>query len=256
MPWLSLADAADTSSCSPRTIRRNIERGKLFSKLAGGLRMVWLAEQVHTVSSHQSPVLKEGDRIRLFELYESLSILRMRFERPLEMAAWLERCAPPSPKGDFDNFYQSWRFIFDQLDFCFHQIDTLLTSHELNPTIFRNSYRTLVTLKSYWQESGLHLHEDKVEPPMPEKTKTLALLNDGLAHVRRLLLLCPQPSSSETLSQALVVQEGIVNEGSHSHAVAHEDLVSPPPMEERAPITGAKKKTSSKKGRQQGQTQT
>jgi hypothetical protein len=214
--------------------------------------MVWLAEQVHTVSSHQSPVLKERDMIPLFELYEGLSILRMRFERPLEMAAWLDHCAPPSPNRAFDNFYQSWRFIFDQLDFCFHQIDTLLTSYEMNPTIFRNTYRTLVTLKSYWQESGLHLHEDKVEPPMSEKTKTLALLNDGLAHVRRLLLLCPQPSSSETLSRALVVQEGVVNEGSPSHAVAHKDLVSPPPMEKTFLISGGKKKKISKIGKKTG----
>lgn len=190
--------------------------------------------------------------IPLFELYEGLSILRMRFERPLEMAAWLDHCAPPSPNRAFDNFYQSWRFIFDQLDFCFHQIDTLLTSYEMNPTIFRNTYRTLVTLKSYWQESGLHLHEDKVEPPMSEKTKTLALLNDGLAHVRRLLLLCPQPSSSETLSRALVVQEGVVNEGSPSHAVAHKDLVSPPPMEKTFLISGGKKKKISKIGKKTG----
>jgi hypothetical protein len=256
MPWLSPTDLAAIYSCSTRTIRRKIKRGTLISKLSGGLRMVWLAEQIHTVSSHKSMVPKERDMIPLFELYEGLSILRMRFERPLEMAAWLERCAPPSPNGPFDNVYQSWRFFFDQLDFCFHQIDTLLTSYEMNPTIFRNTYRTLVTLKSYWQESGLHLQENKVEPKIPENTKTLALLNDGLAHVRRLLLLSPQPSSCETVSRSLVVQEGVVNEGSDSHAETHEDFVSQLPIPETPSIPGDKQKKSSKKGTKDGQAET
>ena len=80
MPWLSLTDVAEIYSCSTRTIRRKIKRGNLTSKLSDGLRMVWLSEQVHTVSSHKSTVPKERDMIPLFELYEGLSILRMPCE--------------------------------------------------------------------------------------------------------------------------------------------------------------------------------
>jgi hypothetical protein len=256
MPWLSLTDAAEIYSCSTRTIRRNIKRGKLTSKLADGLRMVWLAEQIHTVSSHKSTVPKERDMIPLFELYEGLSILRMRFKNSLEMADWLDRCAPPSPNGHFDNLYQTWRFFFEQLDFCFHQVDRLLTSYEMAQTILRNTYRTLVTLKSHWQESGLHLQEDKAEAKMAENTKTLALLNHLLEQARRLLLLCPQSSSSETVSRSLVVQKGIVDVGLDSHAVTHEDLVSQPPIAETPSIPGDKQKKSSKKGSQHDKAET
>ena len=217
--------------------------------------MVWLAEQIHTVSSPTHAFPREGYMIPLFELYEVLSILRMRFKSSLEMADWLDRCAPPSPNGHFDNLYQTWRFFFEQLDFCFHQVDRLLTSYEMAQTIFRNTYRTLVILKSHWKETDLYLQEDKVEPKMAENTKTLALLNHGLEQVRRLLLLSHQPSSSETVSRSLVVQERVVDVGPHSHAVTHEDLVSQSPMEEISPITGAKKKTSSKKGRTHDKTQ-
>jgi hypothetical protein len=255
MPWLTLTDLAAIHLCSTRTIRRNIKRGKLTSKLSEGLRMVWLAEQVHTVSSHKSPVPKERDMIPLFELYEGLSLLRMRFNSSLEMADWLECCAPPSPNGPFDHVSQTWRFFFEQLDFCFHQVDTLLTSYEMNPTIFRNTYRTLVTLTSHWQESGFDLQEDNAEGKMPENIKTLPLLKHLLGHVRRLLLLCPHPSSSETVSRSLVVQEGIVDVGPHSHTVTQDILVSPLPMEETSPIS-VDKKMISKKGRQHGKAET
>ena len=217
--------------------------------------MIWLAEQIHTVSSHKSTVPKERYMIPLFELYEVLSILRMRFKSSLEMADWLDRCAPPSPNGHFDNLYQTWRFFFEQLDFCFHQVDRLLTSYEMAQTIFRNTYRTLVILKSHWKETDLYLQEDKVEPKMAENTKTLALLNHGLEQVRRLLLLSPQPSSSETVSRSLVVQEGVVDVGPHSRAVTHEGLVSQPPIEQTLSITGTKKKKSSKKGRKHDKTE-
>jgi len=248
MPWLSLTDAAEIYSCSTRTIRRKIKTGTLTSKLTAGLRMVWLAEQVHTVSSHHSTVPKERYLIPLFELYEGLSLLRMRFKSPLEMADWFDRCAPPSPNGNLDSVSQTWRFFFEQLDFCFHQIDTLLTNFEMDPIMFRNTYRILVTLKSNWQESGFHLHEDKVEPTMVEQTKTLTVLNHLLEQVRTLLLLGPQPSSSETVSRTLVVQEGILDVGPHPHAVTQEELVSPPPVEETSSIPGDKQKTLSKKG--------
>jgi hypothetical protein len=256
MPWLTLTDLAAIHLCSTRTIRREIKRGKLTSKLSEGLRMVWLAEQVHTVSSHKSPVPKERDMIPLFELYEGLSLLRMRFNSSLEMADWLECCAPPSPNGPFDHVSQTWRFFFEQLDFCFHQVDTLLTSYEMNPTIFRNTYRTLVTLKSHWQESGLHLQEDKVDPKMPENIKTLTLLHHGLEHVRRLLLLSPQPSSSKTVSRSLLVQEGVVDVGPHFHAVTQEDFVSQPPMAETSPMSGDQKKKICKKARKHGKAET
>lgn len=255
MPWLSLTDAATTYSCSTRTIRRKIEGGKLTSKLSDGLRMVWLAEQVHTMSSHKSLAPKKRAMIPLFELYEGLSLLRMRFEGSLEMADWLDRCAPPSPNGHVDTLSQTGKFFFDKLNVCFHQVDTLLTSDEMARTVLWNTYRTLVILKSHWQESGFHLQEDQVEPKMAENTKTFALLSHGLEQVRRLLLLCPQPSSSETVSRSLVVQEGVVEVGSDSHAVTHEDLVSQMPMEETPFLAENKKTTLSQKGTRDGKTE-
>ena len=186
--------------------------------------------------------------IPLFELYEGLSLLRMRFESPLEMADWLDCCAPPSPQGNLDCVPQTWRFFFEKLDFCFHQIDSLLTSYEMDQIIFRNTYRTLVILKSHWQESGLHPPRRPGRIEMAENTKTLVVLNHLLEQVRRLLLLCPQQSSAETISRSLVVQEGILEVGSHFHAVTHEDLLSQPPLAETSSIPGDKQKTLSKKG--------
>jgi len=249
MTWLPLTDAAEIYSCSTRTIRRKIKIGKLTSKLSDGLRMVWLAEQVHTLSSHTHAFPKEREMIPLFELYEGLSLLRMRFESPLEMADWFDRCAPPSPKGHFDNVYQTWRFFFEQLDFCFHQIDSLLTSYEMNQTTFQNIYRTLVILKSHWQESGLHLQEDKAEGKIAENTKTLVLLSHLLEQVRRLLLFCPQSSSSETVSRSLLVQKGIMGVGTQPRTEMQDDITSPLPMEETPSRAGDKKKVFYKKGR-------
>ena len=167
MAWLPLTDAAEVYQCSTRTLRRYITKGKLTSKLSNGQRLVWFAEQIHTVSSHESTVPKERYAMRLFELYEGLCTLRMRFEGPLHMADFLEYASPPASQEKASEFHKNYRFFFENLDACFRQVDTLLNTFDLDQSILLTLYRTVVILTTHWQESGFYLHEE----PMEEKVK-------------------------------------------------------------------------------------
>jgi hypothetical protein len=197
MAWLPLTDAAEVYQCSTRTLRRYISKGTLTSKLSNGQRLVWFAEQVHTVSSHQHSIPKERYVIRLFELYEGLSALRMRFECPLEMAGFLNYASPPSSQGKASEHYENYRFFFENLDTCFRQVDKLLNTFDLDQTVLLTLYRTLVIIKTHWQESGLHFHEDQMEEKVKGQRDTSTIFDHLVEHVRMLLHLCAQQSPSE-----------------------------------------------------------
>ena len=255
MAWLPLIDAAEVYRCSTRTLRRYISKGTLTSKLSNGQRLVWFEEQVHTVSSHHHSIPKERYAIRLFELYEGLSTLRMRFEGPLEMADFLEYASPPSSQGKASEFHTSCRFFFEHLDTCFRQVDKFLNTFDLDQTVLLSIYRTVVILKTHWQESGLHLHEEQMGEKVKGSSDTLVIFTHLLEQVRMLLLLCAQQSSTETVSQSFVAKKGIVEVGSDSHAVTHEDLVSQIPMEETPFLAGNTKTTLCKRGTRDGKTE-
>ena len=228
MPWLPLNDAAQIYQCSTRTLRRYISKGQLTSKLAEGQRMVWLAEQVQTVSTHKKSIPKERYIPFIFELFEGLSSLRMRFEGPLEMADFLEKAAPPFLQEKTLRSNKHYKFFFEHFDRCFREIDQLLNSFELDLTIFRNIYRMLVILKSHWQESGLYLYEERAEEPVKMKNETLLLLDHLIDQVRHLLVLSAQQSSTETESHSVLVQKGIRNVEMVSRADTKDNLAFHP----------------------------
>jgi hypothetical protein len=228
MAWLPLTDAADVYQCSTRTLRRYISKGKLTSKLSDGLRMVWFAEQIHTVSSHKQSIPKERYVIRLFELYEGLCTLRMRFEGPLHMADFLEYASPPSSQGQRANFTNNCRFFFEHLDTCFRQVDKLLNAFELDQSTLLTLYRTVVILKTHWQESGLHLHEEPMEEKVRGQRDTSTMLTHLVEHVRMLLHLCAQQSPSETESHAMLVQGKILGGEPQPQNVSPEDNIPQP----------------------------
>jgi hypothetical protein len=226
MSWATISQAAEFFHCSSRTIRRKIKIGKLSTKLSNGMRMVWLAEQVHTVSSHKASIPKERYVIPLFELYEGLSIVRMRFESPLEMADFLEYAAPPSSQGKASEFHKNCRFFFENLDKSFRQVDRLLNTFDLDRTVLLTLYRTFVILKTHWQESGLYLHEEPLEEKVKGQSDTLAIFHHLLEQARMLLLLCAQQSSSETESHMVMVKKGILEMAPSPRIEIQEDLAS------------------------------
>jgi hypothetical protein len=204
-----------------------MDKGTLTSKLSQGKRLVWFEEQVHTVSSHNHSIPKDRYVMRLFELYEGLSTLRMRFEGPLEMADFLEYASPPSSQGTASEFHKCCRFYFEHLDTCFRQVDKLLNTFDLDQIVLRSLYRTLVILTTHWQESGLYLHEEQMEEKGKGPSDTLAIFNNLLEQVRMLLRHCAQQSSTETESHAFMVQKGILEVAQQPRKEIQEDLASP-----------------------------
>ena len=226
MAWLPLTDAAEVYQCSTRTLRRYISKGQLTSKLSNGQRMVWYAEQVHTVSSHKSTVPKERYVMRLFELYEGLCTLRMRFEGPLNMADFLEYASPPSSQGKASEFHKNCRFFFEHLDTCFRQVDQLLNTFDLDQTVMLTIYRTLVILNTHWQASGLHLHEEQMEEKVKGQSDTSTIFDHLLEQVRMLLLLCIQQSPSETETHTVMMQRKILGAGQQARFTSQDDLAA------------------------------
>jgi hypothetical protein len=224
MAWLPLTDAAEVYQCSTRTLRRYITKGKLTSKLSNGQRMVWFAEQVHTVSSHHHSIPKDRYVMRLFELYEGLSTLRMRFEGPLEMADFLAYASPPASQGKASEFHENCRFFFENLDKSFRQVDKLLNTFDLDQTVLLTLYRTFVILTTHWQESGLHLHEEQREEKVKGQSNTLAIFCHLLEHVRMLLQLCAQQSPSETETHTVMMERKLLGAGQQARLASQDDI--------------------------------
>jgi len=229
MSWIPIATAAQVFKCSRRTIRRRIVSGMFVSKLSNGLRFVWMEERVDTVSSHKHDIPKERLLVPLFELYEGLCTLRMRFEGPLEMEDWLTQCVPPSPQGTSTQNGKQWKFFFDHLDSCFRKVDALLEDFYLNQTILRNLYRTLVILKSHGQEAGIYLVSEKTGDQGTPSPETLKLFEHLLQQVRTLLLLSVQSSSSESVSSSFSFRKSFLDIGAQGMGKVKEKHVSPPP---------------------------
>jgi hypothetical protein len=228
MKWVPINQAADYFQCSSRTIRRKIKIGKLSSKLSNGMRMVWVAEHVHTVSSHTVSIPKDRYVMRLFELYEGLSTLRMRFEGPLEMADFLEYTSPPTSQGKASDFHTNCRFFFEHLDTCFRQVDRLLNTFDLDQTVLLTIYRTVVILQTHWQESGLYLQEEQMEEKVKGSSDTLAIFTHLVEQARMLLLLCAQQSPSETESHAMLVQGKVLGGEAQPQNLLPDDIVPQP----------------------------
>lgn len=208
MSWHSIRKAAALYQRSPRTIRRYIRSGRLTSKLANGLRLVWVQEQVQTVTSAQQTIPKDRYVIPLFELYQGLSLLRQRFEAPLDMAEWLARCSPSASSSHSAKSYQQLKFFFEQLDACFRRVDTLLDSFELNQPILLKVYRSLVILRSHAQELPLDRYVGTDERQGKPYTPTSAALDHLLEQVRALLLCCArQGASGESTKTAIYHQQ-------------------------------------------------
>ncbi len=252
MAWLPLTDAAEVYRCSTRTLRRYITKGTLTSKLSNGQRMVWFEEHVHTVSTHKQAIPTERYVMCLFELYEGLSTLRMRFEGPLKMADFLEYASPPSSQEKTSDLNKNCRFFFENLDKSFRQVDRLLNTFDLDQTVLLTLYRTLVILTTHWQESGLYLQEEQMAEKVKGQSNTLAIFTHLLDQVRRLLRLCAQQSSTETESHAVVVQKGIMDVETRSRTDNQDDRVSPPQIDEAVSMASSRsqKTPSPQKGSQ------
>lgn len=244
MAWLPLTDAAEVYQRSARTLRRYITKGTLTSKLSNGQRLVWFAEQVDTVSSHNHSIPKERYVMRLFELYEGLCALRMRFEGPLEMADFLEYASPPSSQEQRSPFNNNCRFFFEYLDTCFRQIDKLLNTFELDRTVLLTVYRTLVILQTHWQESGLYLHEEEMEEKMKGQRATSIIFHHLVEHVRMLLHLCAQHTPSETETHTVRMQRNMLDVGQHAKFPSQENSAVQPPIAVMASKRKTKKKPS------------
>ena len=176
-------------------------------------------EHVHTVSSHKSTVPKERYVIRLFELYEGLSTLRMRFEGPLEMADFLEYAFPSSSQGKASEVHKNCRFFFDHLDTCFRQVDQVLNTFDLDQDVLLTLYRTLVILNTHWLESRLPFHEEQMEEKVKGQSDTSTIFDHLLDQVKMLLLLCVQQSPSETETHTVRMQRKILGTGQQASVV-------------------------------------
>ena len=212
MPWLSLIEAAEVYQRCPRTLRRYIHDGKLTSKLTNGSAWSGWPNRSPRFLLTSKGIPKERYGMRMFDLYEGLFTLRMRFEGPLEMAEFLENASPPSSQEKALAFHKNCRFFFDHLDTCFRLVDKLLNNLELDQLALLTLYRTLVILKTHWQESGLYLREEQMEKNMKWQRDTLTILSHLLEQVRVLLLLCAQQFTTETESRAVLIKKAMTGE--------------------------------------------
>ena len=208
MAWLPLQDFAEVKQCSTRTVRRQVKQGLITSKLANGRRMIWVSEEVHTVASSPPSVSPEQYMVPLFEVYGGLSVLRMRFEGPLQMGDWLEHCG--ISQGNAAAMYESCAFFFQHLDQCFRQIDQLITDNRLDPQVIKSLYRILVNLRSHWQEAGLYLKEERGDQGVFKTPKTLNLFDHLIAQAQNLILLGIKNADAETVSQVMSYQNSLM----------------------------------------------
>jgi hypothetical protein len=217
-------------------------KGTLTSKLSQGKRLVWFEEHVHTVSSHHHSIPKDRYMMRLFELYEGLSTLRMRFEGPLEMADFLEYASPPSSQEKTSDLNKNCRFFFEHLDRCFRQVDKLLNTFDLGQITLLTLYRTLVVLTTHWQEAGLHLHEEPMEEKVKGQSNTLAIFNHLLEQVRMLLQLCAQQSPSETETHTVMMQRKILGAGQQPRFASQNGIA----VQEPIAVSASRRETKNK----------
>ena len=192
--WGSISQAAKIHKVTTRTIRRWIQADLLLSDRSKGLLVVWLEEEIQTKTSvrHDRPQKQHG--MTLFRLYEGLALLRARCEGPLNMSEWLARSAP-------DVFQppqlKQWEFLFRHFDRCYRRIDKILEDFRLDPVSLLETYRTLVILKTHWQESGIRVVSDQLGEERELEAETLQILDDLVTHARTLLLASQHTASSE-----------------------------------------------------------
>ena len=253
MAWLPLQEFAEVKQCSTRTIRRQIQRGQITSKkMANGRRMIWLSEEVHTVTSPRPPVSREQYMVPLFEIYEGLCTLRSRFEGPLQMGEWLENCG--ISQGNAAASYESCAFFFKHLDQCFQQIDQLILKNRLDPLIIKDLYRTLVILRSHWQEAALYSQEERGDQ-VTVKTKTLDIFDHLISQVRNLILMSIKNTDAESVSHVMSCQRNLVATETQLMPTMPQESSSVPqtdtvilqvPDKEETPVSSKKKSQSSR----------